>query len=152
MMMTEMKEEVLSPPLQHHHQMEEGGGGDVHHSSGPSSSSSLYPPANVWFKAHYRMFGNAVCPPVVCAIAGAMLEHMEQQKIDGADGGTPCPVATAGAEAGVGLSAAVQVALGAVAPRRRDAVLQWLKRNGIVDGDQMMLKNKEELTGVPASC
>lgn len=32
-----------------------------------------YSAVNVWFKTHYRLLGNAVCPPVIAVLAGAIL-------------------------------------------------------------------------------
>lgn len=86
-----------------------------------------YPAVNVWFKQHYRMLGNAVCPPVICALASSVLHHCR--------GMLPPPPPPSVEEVGVvgvdwedlGLSAAVQLAMGAVAPHRRQAVWDRLQ-------------------------
>ncbi len=35
-----------------------------------------YSATRVWFKTHFRMLGNAVCPPVIAVISGALLDRL----------------------------------------------------------------------------
>ena len=78
-------------------------------------ASDYYPPANVWFKSHYRMLGNAVCPPLICAIGGALIQQCPEIEKDGDTNWE-----------GVGVSTAILLALRAVEPNRRQAVLLTL--------------------------
>ena len=41
----------------------------------PPVDEAPYP--KLTFKWLYKMFGNAVCPPVICAIVGAMMDHID---------------------------------------------------------------------------
>ena len=78
--------------------------------------SNDYPAGNVWFKAHYRMLGNAVCPPIICAIGGAILQHCH------------CSTSQNDWEA-KSLTTAIFLAFGALSPAKRIAALDRLKRN-----------------------
>lgn len=55
----------------------------------PDSYRLLPPKADqgdmAYRKLHYRMFGNAVCPPIVAVLAGAALDHCEIQDLNGQD-------------------------------------------------------------------
>jgi DNA (cytosine-5)-methyltransferase 1 len=90
-----------------------------------ASDGSGYPATNVWFKAHYRMLGNAVCPPLICAVAGAILQQ--------------CPGIAGEYSADrarwedVGLAAGLQLAIRAVAPSRRQPLIDRL-----TEGDRTM--------------
>lgn len=66
-----------------------------------------------WSKSRYRMLGNAVTPPVVAALSGAILAQSRA-------------VAPDLDWAAIGRSCAVELALQATAPRRRHAVLSGL--------------------------
>eukprot|EP00854_Cymbomonas_tetramitiformis_P026175 gene26175-32072_t len=71
---------------------------------------------NAWFKEQYTMLGNAVCPQVVAALAGAILAHCP-----GIPGFEHCADWAA-----MGRSSAVRLAVDAVAPACRAELLRAL--------------------------
>mmetsp|Transcript_153662 Transcript_153662/g.492569 ORF Transcript_153662/g.492569 Transcript_153662/m.492569 type:complete len:432 (+) Transcript_153662:82-1377(+) len=65
---------------------------------------------NVWCTSRYGMFGNAVCPPMIAAVAGAVLAH--------------CPSMSSDRDwVAAGRSAAIQLALRALPPQHREKIL-----------------------------
>ena len=62
----------------------------------------------MWYRALYKMFGNSVSPPVVAALGGAILEPFGRSSTE------------------EGLSAALRLALGALAPRGCQRLQQHL--------------------------
>ena len=62
-------------------------------------------------KEQYRMFGNAVCPPLIAAIAGAIIGHSSPEHRD--------------AWVVHGRTVAIQLAVDAVLPSRQD--LTWAR-------------------------
>eukprot|EP00756_Hemistasia_phaeocysticola_P060691 Hpha_TRINITY_DN4248_c0_g1::TRINITY_DN4248_c0_g1_i1::g.186730::m.186730/K00558/DNMT1, dcm; DNA (cytosine-5)-methyltransferase 1 len=74
-----------------------------------------------WIKAQYRMIGNAVSPPVIAVLGGAILARiLPPPPPDGCD--WVC----------VGRAAAVRLALGALAPQRRRGVAGRLHASFLV--------------------
>jgi len=82
---------------------------------------------------HYRMLGNAVCPPVICALGGAVLEHMGTPTRVGGSAQRDSTLSSRLAWGEAGLVHAVRLALDAIAPRRRVAVAQRLAREWGLD-------------------
>ena len=69
---------------------------------------------NAWFKSCYRMLGNAICPPVVAAIGGAVMAQLQLKS-------TAEPLH--GCWNSAGRAAALGLALQAVTPERRPELL-----------------------------
>lgn len=84
----------------------------------PEAVKAGYPANNVWFKQSYRQLGNAVCPPLIAVLGGAVLQDTGICR---------------GLEDG-GRQAACRLALGAVVPNRRAIVRERWKNSGIVSG------------------
>jgi hypothetical protein len=75
---------------------------------------------------HYRMLGNAVCPPVIAVLAGALLSHLH---------GTTSAGALCWERRGY--VAMLQLAFGAVSPLHRAALLSRLQRQYTADSERM---------------
>ena len=67
-----------------------------------------------WLRAHYKMFGNSVCPPIVAALAGDMLDHAQ------------LPWCSDPAWGRLGRSAALRLALHSLPATSRQKLLQVL--------------------------
>ena len=95
---------------------------------------------NAWFKARYRMLGNAICPPVVAAIGGAVMAQITDLK-GAQQQGSPMASARPASDSrghrhvaaellvpvdweATGRAAALKLALDAVVPHRRPALLE----------------------------
>ncbi len=94
---------------------------------GPIASQLLnphggqYSATRVWFKTHYRMLGNAVCPPVIAVISGALLDRLfsAPPHVGGGDDGVSLTDA--------GLLTAIRLTYGAVDPSARVRVIERWK-------------------------
>jgi hypothetical protein len=106
---------------------------------------------NGWFKALYRMLGNAVCPPLIAALCGAILDRVC------CDGPTP-PRALIGAcdsqrpeicgphcWESIGLAVAVRLAFEAIPADRRAAVVRRVAQASAqrASADQTVLLRKD---------
>ena len=79
--------------------------------------------ARAHLKKQYLMFGNAVCPPLIAVLAGAVLE--ESSGINGFDRNNNWRAK--------GLEVGIHIALDCVTPPRREAVCERLRRSGILE-------------------
>jgi len=78
--------------------------------------------ARAHLKTQYLMFGNAVCPPLIAALAGAVLAEANSNGFDRHNNDWRAK----------GLEFGVHIALDCVLPQRREIVYQRLQKSGII--------------------
>ena len=106
---------------------------------------------NGWFKALYRMLGNAVCPPLIAALCGAILDRVccdgptQPRALIGACDSQRPEICGPHCWESIGLAVAVRLAFEAIPADRRAAVVRRVAQASAqrASADQTVLLRKD---------